>query len=229
MTHTTHLVIFAKAPQPGLAKTRLIPALGADGAARLALHMLAHTLAQALAAQHAGHIQQAELCGSPAPLHADGTHHADWQHTSLPPGLALSAQGEGDLGARLARASQRALQTSAAVLLIGTDCPALDAATLGLAAAQLQQPAHDAVLIPATDGGYCLFGFKQHQPSLFSHMPWSTPVVAQETLARCAALGWRVWQGTPLADIDEPADLAALPASWLTRHVKSPIPPGAPP
>lgn len=216
MTQPIHLVIFAKAPQPGLVKTRLIPALGAQGAAALARRMLAHTLAEGLAAQLTGSIHSVELCGSPAPLH-NAAPHAAWQHITLPAGLVLTAQGEGDLGERLARASARALEsaperTQAAVLLIGTDCPALNAAALRQAAQQLSD--HDAVLIPASDGGYCLLGFKQHHASLFTAMPWSTAAVAQETLARCAALGWRVWQGAALSDIDEPADLAALPADW---------------
>jgi len=215
----TRLLIFAKAPQPGQAKTRLIPALGAAGAAALAQRLLLHTLAQAVAAQAMSATLQAqqapalvacidavELCTSPA------LSHPDWQGHLLPAGVQHSEQGEGDLGARLARASARALQRSAAVLLIGTDCPALDAATLCHAAQQLAQ--HDAVVIPANDGGYCLLGFKQHQASLFTDMPWSTAVVAQQTLARCATLGWRVWQGVPLTDIDEPADLAALPVNW---------------
>ncbi|MFM9879936.1 MAG: TIGR04282 family arsenosugar biosynthesis glycosyltransferase [Burkholderiaceae bacterium] len=198
----TRIQVFAKAPQPGQAKTRLIPALGASGAAALARRMLGHTLAQALAAG----IGPVELCASP------DTAHRDWLGVPLPAGIGCSAQGDGDLGARLSRASQRALQTATAVLLIGTDCPALDASALREAALQLAR--HDAVLIPATDGGYCLLGFKQHHASLFEAMPWSTAVVAQETLARCAALRWRVWQGAPLPDIDEPADLAALPGDW---------------
>ncbi|MGY8904711.1 MAG: TIGR04282 family arsenosugar biosynthesis glycosyltransferase [Burkholderiales bacterium] len=201
----TRIVVFAKAPQPGQVKTRLIPALGASAAAALAQRMLTHTLAQAVAAQ----LGPVELCASPA------IDHPDWHGVTLPNGVVCTAQGEGDLGARLARASLQALARSPAVLLIGTDCPALDAALLRQAAEQLRRA--DAVLLPATDGGYCLLGLKRHDASLFSQMPWSTPVVAALTLLRCAALGWQVWQGAALTDIDEPADLAALPAGWLPR------------
>lgn len=223
---STRILVFAKAPQPGQVKTRLIPALGADGAAALARRMLQHTLAEALAAG----IGPVELCASP------GVAHSDWLGVPLPTGIECSEQGSGDLGERLARASRRvfdstsrrvfdsnsrrvldsptdrALQTSSAAMLIGTDCPALDAAALRQAELQLAQ--HDAVLIPATDGGYCLLGIKRHDDSLFSAMPWSTSAVANITLQRCAALGWQLWQGAPLTDIDEPADMAALPPGW---------------
>ena len=131
------IIVFAKAPRPGLAKTRLIPALGAAGAAALAARMLAHTLDQALASG----VGEVELCAAPAP------GDAMWQGVELPEGLVLTAQGEGDLGARMARATQRAIEAGdscadescAGVLLIGTDCPAVDAACLRQAASALEE------------------------------------------------------------------------------------------
>ena len=66
---------------------------------------------------------------------------------------------------------------------------------------------HDAVLHRAEDGGYPLLGLRAFDASLFENMPWSTPVVADLTLQRIAALGWKVWVGDTLRDIDEPADL----------------------
>ena len=199
----TRLVIFAKAPQAGLAKTRLIPALGADGAATLARRMLSHTIAQALAAG----AQAVELCMSPAP------HDAAWHGVALPDAVLRTAQGEGDLGQRMRCAMNRALaQQQGPVLLMGTDCPALSAAHIAEAARQLQH--HDAVLIPVADGGYVLIGLQAPCPALFAPMAWSTPVVAFKTLRRCAALGLRVWQGPLLHDIDAPADLVHLPAGF---------------
>lgn len=198
------LVVFAKAPQPGAAKTRLIPALGAEGAANLARRMLAHTLQQALAAG-AGPV---ELCMSPAP------GDIAWQGVELPAGVTCTAQGEGDLGQRMARAVARAT-AQGPVLLFGTDCPALTAAHLMEADRQLAR--HDAVLLPVADGGYILIGLKAPCPELFTDMPWSTPAVAAETLRRMAALGLRVWQGPTLHDIDEPADLARLPLEFQAK------------
>jgi rSAM/selenodomain-associated transferase 1 len=213
----TRLVIFAKAPQPGAVKTRLIPALGADGAATLARAMLAHTLQQALAAG----LDAVELCLSPAP------GDLAWQGVALPEGVDYTAQGEGDLGERMDRAMQRALNLHPGpVLLIGTDCPALDSAQLREAARQLAH--HDAVLLPVADGGYVLIGLQAPCPAIFTNMAWSTSTVAAETLQRLSALGLRVWQGPVLHDIDEAADLAHLPAGFVdsehqTKSASSPI------
>ena len=195
------LVVFAKAPQPGTAKTRLIPALGAEGAAALARRMLAHTLQQALAAG-AGPV---ELCMSPSP------NDAAWQSIALPEAVARTAQGEGDLGERMARVIFRVTKQQP-VLLMGADCPGLTAAHIGEAASQFR--AHDAVLLPVADGGYVLIGLKSPCPELFTAMPWSTSAVAAETLIRMKALGLKAWQGPQLHDIDEPADLAWLPAGF---------------
>ena len=201
----TRIVIFAKAPLAGLAKTRLIPALGAEGAADLARCMLRHTLAQALAAG----VEAVELCMSPAPS------DLVWQGVALPQTIEPSAQGEGDLGARMNRAMNRALaQQQGPVLLMGTDCPALSAAHIAEADHQLQH--HEAVLVPAADGGYVMIGLRAPCPELFMDMAWSTSVVAAETLRRMARLNLRVWQGPLLHDIDEPADLQHLPENFTT-------------
>jgi uncharacterized protein len=199
----TRIVIFAKAPQPGNVKTRLIPALGAEGAAALARKLLVHTLHQALAAD----VGKVELCMSPAP------GDAAWHGLALPNDVVQTGQGEGDLGERMARAVRRSTQlnepAAGPVVLVGTDCPALTAPLLKQAAQQLRT--HDAVLLPAHDGGYVLLGLKSPCPELFEHMAWSTSGVASETLKRMAALNLRVWQGPTLHDIDEPADLHHVP------------------
>ena len=202
MPAATRLVIFAKAPQAGLAKTRLIPALGAAGAAELARQMLTHSLAQALATG----AQTVELCMSPA----DGD--PAWRGVALPGAVKLSAQGEGDLGERMNRAMYRALTQQAAVLLMGSDCPALSAAHMAEAARQLVH--HDAVLIPAADGGYVLIGLKTPCPKVFAPMAWSTSVVAAETLQRFAELKKRVWLGPTLQDIDDAVDMVHLPDTF---------------
>ena len=199
----TRIVIFAKAPLPGSVKTRLIPALGAEGAATLARRLLAHALQQALAAD----MGKVELCMSPPPS------DPDWCGVAIPGAVQRTAQGEGDLGARMACAARRVTQNKESadrsVLLIGTDCPALTASGLKQAAQQLEH--HDAVLLPAHDGGYVLLGLKSPCPELFDQIPWSTSVVAAETLRRMAALSLRVWQGPMLHDIDEPTDLQHVP------------------
>jgi hypothetical protein len=193
------IVIFAKAPMPGFAKTRLIPALGAQGAADLARQLLAHTLEAALAAQ----LGPVELCVTP--LAADSV----WRIFPVPKAVQWTDQGEGDLGARMARAARRTLDAGEPVLLIGTDCPALTATELKDAARALQHA--DATLVPAFDGGYVLLGLNRFHPTLFSGIAWSTGTVAAKTMRRFHALDWTVHSRPTLHDIDEPADLQHLP------------------
>jgi len=199
----------AKAPVAGQAKTRLIPALGAHGAAALAARLLEHALQAALAAAADGAegLGPVELCCAPDARHAafDGARrHA---------GLEFAAQGDGDLGTRMQRAFIRRLASHGRALLIGTDAPALDAATLHHAAAALRT--HDAVFVPAMDGGYALIGLARPVPCLFEAMPWSTARVMALTRERLAAAGMRHAELPPVHDIDEPADLVHLPGGWV--------------
>jgi hypothetical protein len=191
----TRIVVFAKAPLPGRVKTRLIPALGAEGAAKLAAEMLAKTLEEA-AASGLGF----ELCGDP-----DAAQWGD-----LLPDARFVWQGEGDLGERLARAAERVLGEGENVLLVGADCPELDRTRLRQAADALWES--DAIIHPAADGGYILLGLRRFHPSLFEGIAWSTAGVAQQTLDRLAALSWSVQVGDTLADVDEPSDLPVIPA-----------------
>ncbi|MGS1017067.1 TIGR04282 family arsenosugar biosynthesis glycosyltransferase [Allosphingosinicella humi] len=194
----TRIVIFAKAPVPGRTKTRLIPALGAEGAAALARTMLADTVREAAAAETG----PVELCACPPP------DHVDWQG-HLPDGrVELTAQGEGDLGARMARAVERVIAAEGPILLIGTDCPGLD--RHGLVEAGRQLGKHDVVLYPTLDGGYVLIGLKRFDPSLFEGIAWGGATVTADTIQRIEALGWSLWRGATLRDIDEPADLEAV-------------------
>lgn len=189
------IIVLAKAPVAGRVKTRLIPALGPQGAAALALAMLQRTLEQALQSG----IGAVELCASP------GRHHPAWKAAAVPPSVQWSAQGAGDLGARMARAARRAIAGGNSILLIGTDCPELDAAYLRRAASALRQ--HDAVMAPCLDGGYALLGLNRFHASVFADMAWSTDAVAASTRQRLARLGWRTHCLPMVRDIDLPGDL----------------------
>jgi rSAM/selenodomain-associated transferase 1 len=193
----TRIVIFAKAPVAGKAKTRLIPALGEEGAARLAREMLADTVREAVASG-----LEVELCATPAP--AD----AEWK--PFLPHINATDQGDGDLGERLARAAARVIEEDENILLIGTDCPELGRARLKAAADALERC--DAVLYPVADGGYALLGLRYFDASIFRGIAWSTASVAVETKARIETLGWSLHVGETLRDIDEPEDLAHLPS-----------------
>jgi rSAM/selenodomain-associated transferase 1 len=181
--------IFARYPEPGMAKTRLIPALGAEGAARVYARLLEGTVAQARTA------------GIPFELRVTGGREQAF-HEWLGEDVAVVDQGDGDLGARMARGP-------APALLIGSDCPGLTAPLLRAAADVLAES--PVVIGPATDGGYYLIGFSQPMPFLFEDMEWSTPQVLTETLIRLTARGIGPAILPELSDIDLPEDLMAWP------------------
>lgn len=196
------IVIMAKAPVAGFAKTRLMPALGAVGAAELAKQMLLHTVETALASQ----LGIVEICATPDPS------DKAWQNLGLPNQLSWSTQGDGDLGERMARVAERTIHHEEAIILIGTDCPAIDVFTLQEAALALQDYA--ASLLPTYDGGYALLALKNFDNRLFENMPWSTSTVALQTLQRMVQINCDVKLLQTLHDIDEPADIAHLPLEW---------------
>lgn len=206
---STALIVFAKAPVAGHAKTRLVPALGEQGAADFAQQLLLHAVQQALQTP----FDPLTLCVTP-----DTSHPACVQAQALSAGrLHLASQGEGDLGQRMHRALENALRHSESVLLMGSDAPGLNAGKLSEAAHALDR--HDAVFVPAHDGGYALVGLRRPAPGLFDNMRWSTPQVMAETRTRARAAGM-LWQElAPVHDMDEPADLRHLPPDWPGRSL----------
>jgi rSAM/selenodomain-associated transferase 1 len=189
MIKNARIIIFAKYPSAGLVKTRLIPALGASGAAILAEWLLKQAVQQALATGI-----KTELCVTP-----DAAHPC-WENIDLPVELHWSNQCAGDLGQRMASAVKRAIQEGP-VLLMGTDSPDLDARCIQAALGQLEN--HDAVIIPAFDGGYVLLGLKKYDPTLFEEIAWSTSSVFETTKNRLDQLGWSSDVFPARADIDD--------------------------
>lgn len=179
---------------PGRCKTRLIPALGAEGAARLAGALLAHTVARVTE----GQVAPAVLC-----CHPDAADPA-----FAPFSLEKWNQRGTDLGERMYRGAVRALEEAEGVLLIGSDCPGYSAGYLESALAALGR--NDLVLGPARDGGYVLLGLKRVERALFQEVPWGTGRVLEETLRRAEELGWSAGVLEPLWDVDRPEDLARL-------------------
>jgi rSAM/selenodomain-associated transferase 1 len=202
MNKQTRIVIFAKAPIPGYVKTRLIGALGPEGAAALAAQMLLRTVA--VASQAA--IGPVELCVAPDP------EHVCLRALEVGVDVVWSQQSEGDLGMRMATAVQRTLAVGENVICIGTDCVALTVLHLQMAAIALRE--NSAVIAPAMDGGYVLLGLSEFDPSIFRDIIWSTDSVFKETMVRIARLNWRVTQLETLRDIDQPEDLNFLPVEF---------------
>lgn len=183
------LSIFARWPQPGAVKTRLIPHFGAQGAAAIYTRLLVHTVAVARAS------------GVPFALRVTGGDPARFR-AAFGADLAVEPQGPGDLTARLSSVPPPAL-------VIGSDCPGLSPQILRDAAGALDQAA--AVIGPASDGGYYLLGYNDDAAFAFADMPWSTPAVFGETVRRFAARGIAPVVLPELADVDEPADLDRWP------------------
>jgi uncharacterized protein len=195
----TTLLVFAKAPVPGQAKTRLIPALGAAGAAELHARLVRHTLRQALAAD----VGTVTLYCTP------DDRHPFFAECARDFGVELQMQQGADLGRRMAHALACSLRTFLRVLLIGTDCPALSPDILRDAAHRLREDCA-VVFVPAQDGGYVLVGLRDMMPEIFSDISWGAEVVMAQTRAHLRVQGIR-WQELPLhADIDTPRDLPRL-------------------
>ena len=176
----TSVVVFAREPRPGRVKTRLIPLLGAEGAARLHARLVAHALATARTAR----LGKVEL----------------W---------STRRQCGADLGARMRHAFAHTLRRAARVILMGADAPALRPSHLRRAARWLAGGV-DAVFAPAEDGGYALVALRRAAPRLFEGIEWGGPHVMAQTRARLAALGWRWHELPEVWDVDRPEDVARL-------------------
>jgi len=193
------LLIFAKAPIPGQVKTRLIPLLGASGAAALHEQLTRRTLATAVNT----HLCPVQLWCWP------DLGHVFFEDCRDNYGVALYSQSGDELGARMAHACAETLGQAPYVILIGTDCPGLNYEDLSAACAALAQ-GHDAVIGPAEDGGYVLLGLRACAPALFDNMPWGSADVLDATRACFKQLGWR-WHELPVHwDVDRPEDVERL-------------------
>jgi hypothetical protein len=198
------LLIFARYPEPGKVKTRLMPAVGADGAARIYREMAEHTLAQARAV--------AQMKGIALQLWFTGGNQEALQRW-LGEDLTYCSQPEGDLGHRLTYAFQSSFGAGhRAVAAIGTDCPSLNSAILLQAFEALEN--FELVLGPATDGGYYLIGLRRPIPELFRGIAWSTDQVLPQTEAMAEQLALTRYRLPTLTDVDHPEDLI------LWQHIK---------
>lgn len=195
-TSPVSIVILAKAPIPGFAKTRLIPAIGAHAAAVLQERLTERTVATALAAG----IGPVTLCCEP-----DATHDTFLKMVTRMK-ITLRPQPPGDLGTRMLAA---VATSTGPVLVIGTDCPALTEAHLRSAAMALRD-GNDVVLIPAERGGYVLLGMREAQPRLFSNIAWGGSSVLADTRARIVEQRLMLVERPPLWDVDTEIDLARL-------------------
>jgi len=206
VTTAISIAILAKVPVPGIAKTRLAPVLGADGAASLQARLIERTVETAKAAG----------VGSVTLWVTPDRHDPSVESIVGLLGVALAEQPDGDLGDRMLAAIAAA---PGPAIVIGTDCPALAPEHLRAAAAALRDGV-DVVIIPVEDGGYGLIGVRRPEPALFADMTWSTDSVMAETRRRLARLGLAWRETARLWDIDVPADLERLAREGLASLMR---------
>jgi rSAM/selenodomain-associated transferase 2/rSAM/selenodomain-associated transferase 1 len=196
------LMVFTRFPEPGKAKTRLIPALGAKGAARLQRQMTEHVMAAA-----------AKLSNRPG-LTIEVRHEGGstgLMQAWLGPQYSYRQQGAGDLGRRMARAFEAAFRNATGTaVIIGSDIPGISADIIQQTFEGLQK--NDLVFGPAHDGGYYLIGIKNTIPPetfvrLFDSIKWGSGEVLAQTLQTARESGMRFIQLESLGDVDRPADL----------------------
>ncbi|MBA2748651.1 MAG: TIGR04282 family arsenosugar biosynthesis glycosyltransferase [Tatlockia sp.] len=192
------LIIFTRYPEPGITKTRMIPALGAVGAAKLQRQMTEYVLAQAQLLSSIDDVYiEVRFAGGDKQL----------MQAWLGNDLECIAQGEGDLGQKMANSLLSAFQNQTKlVVIIGSDCPGLTPALIARAFQQLHLGS-DLVLGSAIDGGYYLIGLSRFIPELFAGISWGSDRVFSQTVEAAQSLNLTTAYLPPLADVDRPEDL----------------------
>lgn len=203
MSPALPLVLMARLPIPGQVKTRLAESIGAGQACAIYRACVEHAVEQIR--QVPSPAQAVVAVADPGGL--------DQARRWLGPDLTLWQQQGDDLSARLQSVFDRAArERCAGAIVLASDTPELSTELLCEAAAALET--HQAVIGPATDGGYYLLGLRRCPPAFFSHMPWSTERVLSETEYRLRTLGWSCRSLAPLADLDTAQDLRGWRERW---------------
>lgn len=198
---TCTIAIFARAPVAGACKTRLIPRLGAEGAAHLQKSFITRAIETALEAD----------CGPVELWCSPDTEHSFFSDCTSGFSISLRAQEGGDLGGRMDHAFEN---SDLPLILIGTDSPCITARDLQDAALALDDGT-EAVFLPAEDGGYGLVGLTDSCPEIFQDMQWSTADVMNETRRRLMRLDYDWRELRVIWDVDEPGDYDRLVRSGV--------------
>lgn len=208
-------LVLTKAPIPGLVKTRLIPALGEQGACDLYEQLLTRlqVTLQKIVTNHLAQATPSQVASSQVALWVAG----DIEHEAFAVWKLLGGRitffqqpygtdkGAADLGERMALSVQSSLARGYIPVLIGVDVPDLDEAYLLNCMQQLEN--HDLVISPAEDGGYGLLGMKQFYPELFAGKAWGTDTVFKSTKADIERLKINAKYLPSVWDVDESADV----------------------
>jgi rSAM/selenodomain-associated transferase 1 len=187
------LVVMAKAPIPGFAKTRLVPPLTPGQAASLQAAFIKDVTSRDYGRW--GRVLRV-------------TGGVGWFDGARRRGWTIEEQGDGDLGERLSRASEASAARADAVVLVGTDSVDMPDRILEAVTSALAH--RDVVVCPAEDGGYCLLATRGHRPWLYERMPWSQPGLARATIAACRQREIEPALVEGWYDVDNIADLRRL-------------------
>jgi len=193
------IIVLAKAPIAGSAKTRMIPQLGKKGAAKLQHRLLQHTIDMC----HRAELADIALYCSP------DVQQAVFQQLQQDYAISLHQQQGNDIGQRMLHAIEEQLQQADKVILIGTDCPTLSARHLKAAFNSLSKQ-NPLAIAPAEDGGYVLIAASAIHPAIFQNIHWSSSRVFIQTQQAVEQLGWAYTQLDTLRDLDTPDDLKYL-------------------
>ncbi len=205
---SSKLIVFARYPEKGRCKTRLAKTLGENTALEIYRVLLGHTL------------EAVRKSGFPAELRVTPDENAIDDPAWGPYSGTFRPQGEGDLGVRMALAFKEAFREGATkVVVIGTDCPGLEAEILHQAYRELDTC--EAVIGPASDGGYYLLGLSRENPGLFAKIPWSTPHVFQATKTILENRNISYLLLPTLADVDTEDDFQRLRTTEPLNVIKT--------
>ena len=208
MAAARRLLILVRAPRVGQAKTRLIPALGADGAALLHERLTHHCVETLAPSRH----WRTELHCEP------GVDEPLFREIARDFQVELHIQVPGDLGQRMFGALAGACRQTRSAVLIGSDCPLLTGRDIRTAFDRLEA-GDDAVIGPAEDGGYYLIGLRHVDPMLFTDIAWGGDAVLAATRERLRHCRWAWSELESRWDVDRPADLARLAQTAQLRHL----------
>lgn len=200
------IIVMAKVPLPGLAKTRLCPPLSLADAASLAMCFVQDVVESALRVN-----PHVILAYTPA----DGRAILE---PVLPAGLQWLQQQGDDLDERLLAAIAYAYDRGfAPIIVLGTDSPTLPPALIEEAFKALSTGSADVVLGPTVDGGYYLVGVRQPEPKIFHDISWSSPATFEQTARNVRQLNLKLLTLEQWYDVDTFADLKSL-HDELLRH-----------
>lgn len=206
--HPRSIIVFAKAPEAGKVKTRLTPYLKAEQAAALHRQLVEHTLLTVTS----GNQKKVALWCAP------DLHHPFFKECKQKHNILLKNQQGKTLGERITHAFDETLQHNPFSIILGTDCPILNASNITQAFEKLEQ-GYDVVISPAEDGGYALLGLKTPFPALFEGISWGHSNVLSQTRQIMKQEKLHYCELDTLWDIDRPEDYERLKKHPELKHL----------